>query len=262
MPFNGNGTFTPAVTFVDNTVATAEDQNTQDQDIAGGLSQCITSDGQSTVTANIPFSGFKLTQVANGSANSDAANVGQLNAVPGTTGNFTVNGNLIVGGTSSLTGTVGIGGNLDVDLAIASIGQIATSSNVVYGDVILGGGASLVNLYNVPGGIIVPFGVPIRASNTISASLSMGAAGGSFVSGFNIGSVLQESTGTYRIVFANALNSASYIVTCMSNSVASYQGFVFNVGLKTINAFTLYAYLAGTATDTIVNTDIAIIGGN
>ena len=45
MPFNGSGTFNPAITFVPNTLATAEDQNTQDNDFAQGLSDCLTRDG-------------------------------------------------------------------------------------------------------------------------------------------------------------------------------------------------------------------------
>jgi hypothetical protein len=78
MPFNGSGSFSPAITFVDNTPATAGDQNTQDVDIAGGLTNCITRDGQSPAHANLPMGAFKLTQLGAGSVNSDSVNLGQV----------------------------------------------------------------------------------------------------------------------------------------------------------------------------------------
>jgi len=80
MPFNGSGTFVPAVTFVDNTTATAEDQNTQDNDIAGGLTACMTRAGLAAATANQNFGGFRLTDIANGIASTDAVSLSQLMA--------------------------------------------------------------------------------------------------------------------------------------------------------------------------------------
>lgn len=78
MPYNGSGTFTPAVTFVDNTPATAEDQNTQDLDIATGLTDCMTRDGQAPALANLSMGGFKLQEVAPGTLAGDAVNYTQL----------------------------------------------------------------------------------------------------------------------------------------------------------------------------------------
>ena len=78
MPFSPTGVFTPLVTFVDGTDATAEDQNSQDVDIAGGLTQCMTLAGLAAATANIPMGGFKLTGLGSGSANGDSVNYGQL----------------------------------------------------------------------------------------------------------------------------------------------------------------------------------------
>jgi hypothetical protein len=73
MPFNGSGRFNPQITFVPNTLATAEDQNTQDTDIASGLSNCITRDGQSPAMANIYMGGFLINNVADPLALTDAA---------------------------------------------------------------------------------------------------------------------------------------------------------------------------------------------
>lgn len=49
--------------------------DTDTNDIANGLSNCITKDGQQTLTANIPFSGFKITGLGPGAAPTDAATI-------------------------------------------------------------------------------------------------------------------------------------------------------------------------------------------
>lgn len=49
----------------------------QEQDIADGLSLCITKDGQQTVTANIPLGNNKITLLAGGTLVTDAMNLGQ-----------------------------------------------------------------------------------------------------------------------------------------------------------------------------------------
>ena len=78
MPFNGSGTFNPQITFVPNTLATAEDQNTQDVDFAQGLSDCMTRDGQAPATANISMGGHQINDLAPGVALTDAVNFSQL----------------------------------------------------------------------------------------------------------------------------------------------------------------------------------------
>ncbi len=51
--------------------------DTQDNDLATGINNCLTKDGQNTPNANLPMGGFKHTGVANGSARTDYAAVGQ-----------------------------------------------------------------------------------------------------------------------------------------------------------------------------------------
>src|ERR1700704_1138766 len=66
MPFNGAGVYSapgadfPAVT---QTVISSTHYNNVINDIATGLSLCLTKDGQQTATANIPFGGFRATNV-------------------------------------------------------------------------------------------------------------------------------------------------------------------------------------------------------
>lgn len=82
MPFNGSGAYnlpSPESPAVSGTAITASDRNTIDTDIATALSNTITKDGQTTITANIPFNSKKITNLADGSADTDAATVGNLN---------------------------------------------------------------------------------------------------------------------------------------------------------------------------------------
>ena len=64
MSFNGSGVYTvptPENPAVANTLIESTKYNTTMVDIATGISTCITKDGQTTVTANIPLAGFSLT---------------------------------------------------------------------------------------------------------------------------------------------------------------------------------------------------------
>ena len=81
MSFNGSGTFLINSTgqpVVANTVISATVFNALTADLASGLTNCITKDGQSTPTANIPMGSNKITGLAVGTLASDAANLGQV----------------------------------------------------------------------------------------------------------------------------------------------------------------------------------------
>jgi hypothetical protein len=101
MSFNGSGTFvinSSGQPVVANTVISTTVFNALTADLATGLSTCITKDGQTTPTANIPMGTFKLTGLGVGSAATDSATVGQVQA--STTKLVTV------AGTDTITGTM------------------------------------------------------------------------------------------------------------------------------------------------------------
>ncbi len=80
MPFNGSGTYSlpagnPVVT---GTTISSTVQNNTMSDVATALTTCVTKDGQTTPTANLPMGGFKLTGLAVGSAATDSVAVSQL----------------------------------------------------------------------------------------------------------------------------------------------------------------------------------------
>ncbi len=102
MPFNGSGTYSapslpgswnPAASGQD---ATPDDWNTLLADLSLALSTCLTTDGQSTISANIPMSGFKFTGVGDATTRTQYTSMRQYQdgsgvfAVPSGTANALV----------------------------------------------------------------------------------------------------------------------------------------------------------------------------
>ena len=103
MPFTSGSfsLYTPGNPVVTGTPISSTVQNNTMNDVATGLSTCILKDGTQTVTANIPFAGFRLTGIGAATAVTDAARVSQVQ-------NMTYNYLTSVTGTNTVTGTAGI----------------------------------------------------------------------------------------------------------------------------------------------------------
>ena len=82
MPFNGSGVFSIVNTFVPGTTIFSSAVNANYSDIATGLSTAILKDGTQTVTADIPMSGHKFTNLGAGSAAADSVRYDQLALIP------------------------------------------------------------------------------------------------------------------------------------------------------------------------------------
>ena len=81
MSYNGSGTFqinTSGQPVVAGTVISSTAFNSLTSDLATGLSTAITKDGQTTVTANIPMSGFKITNLGAATVGTDAVRYSQI----------------------------------------------------------------------------------------------------------------------------------------------------------------------------------------
>lgn len=82
MAFNGTGTFVRIYNWVTDKInsvpITASRMDTEMDGFATGLSNCITKDGQTTVTANIPMNSHKFTGLAVGSARTDSIALSQV----------------------------------------------------------------------------------------------------------------------------------------------------------------------------------------
>jgi hypothetical protein len=72
MAFNGSGTFLRIRNWTNDAAAgiriRADRHDSEDDNFAQGLSQCITKDGQTTITANLPMATFRHTNVGEGTA--------------------------------------------------------------------------------------------------------------------------------------------------------------------------------------------------
>lgn len=82
MPFNGSGVFQRLYTWVNDAAADIKiraDRTDAEMDgFATGLSTCITKDGQTTVTANLPMSTYRHTNVGAGSSRTDYTRLDQV----------------------------------------------------------------------------------------------------------------------------------------------------------------------------------------
>ena len=81
MAFNGSGVFNRLYTWVNDAAANikirADRMDNEMNGFATGLSTCITKDGQTTVTANLPMATYRHTGVGDGASRTDYTSVGQ-----------------------------------------------------------------------------------------------------------------------------------------------------------------------------------------
>lgn len=79
MAFNGSGTYNlPGAALVDGQTVSATEHNTFRNDVATALTACVTRDGQSPATANLPMGGFKITGLAAGASAGDSVRYEQV----------------------------------------------------------------------------------------------------------------------------------------------------------------------------------------
>ena len=83
MSFNGSGTFNLAAgnPVTTGTTISSTWANGTLSDIATGLSNCVTRDGQSPATANVPMGTFKLTNLGSGTVTGDSVRWDQVQYV-------------------------------------------------------------------------------------------------------------------------------------------------------------------------------------
>lgn len=131
--FDGTGAFRRIYSWVTdqaNGILVRADRMDEDADnFAAGLSNCITRDGQSPATQNIPMGGHKITGLAAGASAGDAVNFGQAFNAPAYTGGVTYSGGMIGSGNVVLTGgTVDMDAMTAVLVPTAALGDSSTNA--------------------------------------------------------------------------------------------------------------------------------------
>lgn len=133
--FNGSGVFVRSYSWVQDAAngldILANRMDTEDNGFAGGLTNCVTRDGQSPPTANLPMGNFRITGLADPSLAQDAATKNYADSLSllngGTiTGNLAVTGNETVGGTFGVAGAATLSSTLAV-AGVATFGALITS---------------------------------------------------------------------------------------------------------------------------------------
>lgn len=129
MAFNGSGTFVlvsgnPVVTGT--TISSTWANNTL-SDVATGLSNCVTRDGQSPATANLPMGGFKLTGLATATALGDALSYGRAATVSALTDSALTSGRVTY---ASTAGLLADSANLTFDGTTLTAAGLATGGSV------------------------------------------------------------------------------------------------------------------------------------
>jgi len=146
MPFNGNGVFNRLYSWVQDAVnaipITASRMDPDSNDIAAGLTNCVTRDGQSPAMANLPMGGFRHINVANAVNPNEYIAFGQAEAryFPIAGGTFT-NPVIFNGGitTNVLVSTGAITGTGITGTSLISSGGLGSATSVTVANTSAGG---------------------------------------------------------------------------------------------------------------------------
>jgi hypothetical protein len=148
MPFNGSGTYSlpagnPVVTGTTISSSTTNNTNT---DIATALTNCLTRDGQSTPSANLPMNAKKLTGLAAGTSAGDSVRYEQVLLLAG----GTMTGNIVFNAGQTFTGTLPLTGGTMTGAIVFNAGQtisgyLPTTGGTMTGDIVFASGQVFSN---------------------------------------------------------------------------------------------------------------------
>jgi hypothetical protein len=288
MSFNGSGTFVINSTgqpVVANTVISATVFNALTADLASGLTNCITKDGQSTPTANIPMGSNKITGLANGTLIGDAANLGQVQSTVAKL--ISITGTDTVLGTMSPTLTAYAAGQLfyfiasgantgAVTLNIDALGAKAitrdgstalAAGDINSGEIVVviydGTRFQMINAANSFGNTTINGTLTVTGNTGLQANVSVTSAlsvGGTFaVTGAaTLGSTLAV-TGKSDLptVSTASANAAVAVITDLSAAGASITS--ANVGTAVVTTGTVTNLTATSASVASVNAGVALL---
>ena len=260
MAFNGSGTYVrpSGQPVVAGTAISDSVFNTLTADLATALTTCVTRNGQSPATANLPMGTYKLTGLGNGSAATDSAAYGQIQS--------SANKIITVGGTADvITGSlsptllsyvtgdiysflVGSTNTTNVTINIDGLGARAITVN----------GATALVAGSLPSGKAVQIGYDGTQFQLLTDNY-VGAASGTLPV-VNGGTGVTTSTGSGAVVLGTSptITSATLVTPALgtpaSGTLTSCTGLPVaggGTGLATLTANNLLVG-AGTSTPTFI----------
>jgi hypothetical protein len=156
--YNGSGTFSINSTgqpVVSGTTISDTVHNALTADLATGLTNCITRDGQSPATANIPLGGNKITGLASGTAATDAATLAQVQSSAAQF--FTAGGtaDVITGTLSPVIGAYAAGQTFRFVASGANTGAVTLNLNSLGAKSVTKTGTTALASGDIPSGALV-----------------------------------------------------------------------------------------------------------
>jgi hypothetical protein len=225
MPFNGNGVFNRIMNWVNDAAnsipITASRTDTDSNDIAQGLTNCVTRDGQSPPLADLPMGGFKFTNVANAAANNQWVALGQANLLYLSLGGGTLTGGL-TGTTVTMTGLITTTGNV-AGAAVSATGNVSAGGTVLSALTFSATISNVVLSTNGAGSVLLrPNGSASSSGQTSVDSGGNMIVFGSVTSGGAVTSSGAFASSTANVVLAS--NGASGGVLLRPNGAGSSTG--------------------------------------
>jgi len=256
MPYNGTGTFIRVHDWTDdkaNTIpVTASRMDAEDDGYATGLSTAVTKDGQTTITADLPMSGFNHTGVKDSNARDEYLATGQLQDQDTIYATTTGSSNAYVltidpAITSYVTGqrfviNASFGNTGAATLDVSSVGAKSLvkdgSSALVSGDIVTGTIYEVT--YDGTNFQVNNFSLPTNLSIAGTLDVSGAADFGDVITGGQVDYNVQTGT-TYTIVGTDegkvvTLNNASPITLTIPQNITEALPEGFNVIIRQLGS--------------------------
>lgn len=234
MPFNGSGTFNRVYDWTDDrdngVKIQADRMDTEMDGMATGLSTCLTKDGQTTPTANIPMGGYRITNLGDASARTDASTAGDLQD-----GDLTYQGNdtgsadayaialspAITAYVAGMTVTF-VAANANTGSSTINVNAVGAKNIFFRGEALKGGeiatGQPITLTYDGTQFNLMSMADALSPSAWIQF---VGSGTATINADYNVSSITDNGTGDFTITFSTAMSSDNYAFAGSSGTDAA-----------------------------------------
>jgi len=258
MSFNGSGTFlinTAGQPVVSGTVISSTAFNALTADLATGLSTCLTKDGQTTPTANIPMGNNKVTGLGAGTDATDASTLAQVQSTVVKLIGSVSGTNTITGSLTPALGAYAAGQMFYFVAAGDNTGAVTLNINSLGAKNVTKNGTTALAAKDIKSGqtvVVVYDGTRFQvvgtslAGTTTSALTALGVNAGDSVTsgnynttiGYDAGTAITSGNGNTLVGFETGLN----VSTASGNT---YFGYSAGRDAANVSFNTFMGYLSG-----------------